>query len=254
MPDVPQLSALELLRRWDDQQTVYIRHRAHRFDTIARTVARFGGERPRILDLAAGPGSLSRLMRDRLPACQVVAVDKDPVLLSIADEVFADDPAVEVVDADLDSPAWLERVSGSFDAVVSSTALHWLVPHVLVRTYGELAGLIRPGGVFLNGDHLLYDATANAGLRQLAAADDERTQAELRATGADSWDAWWELANGQSRYAEAALARERVWRDRSGPVPKVSLGFHLETLRSTGFGEVGTVWQYFDDYVVAGIR
>ena len=35
--------------------------------------------------------------------------------------------------------------------------------------------------------------------------------------------------------------------------PKVTLGFHLESLRGAGFVETGTVWQYLDDHVVYGV-
>ncbi|MCW3158614.1 class I SAM-dependent methyltransferase [Micropruina sonneratiae] len=243
----------ELLHRWDRQQSAYIRHREQRFDTMLRVVERLTGPRPRVLDLACGPGSLTALTRSRLPGSSVVALDKDPVLVAIAADVFAADAAVRVVAGDLDEPAWVEGL-GTFDAVVSSTALHWLAPEVLARVYFELAGLIRPGGVFLNGDHLSYDATAQPTLRRLAAEDDEANQADTFGAGADSWDDWWALATGRHEYAEAAAERERCWAGKGGPTAKVTLGYHLETLRSAGFAETGTVWQYLDDFVVAGVR
>jgi uncharacterized protein (DUF1684 family) len=46
---------------------------------------------------------------------------------------------------DLDRPA---------DAVVSTTALHWLSEAGLRTAYTEPASALRPGGLFLNGDHL----------------------------------------------------------------------------------------------------
>ncbi|PFG16215.1 methyltransferase family protein [Propionicimonas paludicola] len=243
----------ELLERWDRQQSAYIRHRNQRFDAIANVVEELVGPNPRVLDLACGPGSLTARIRLRLPGSTVVSVDKDPLLIAIGTDVFASDPQAQFQLADLDDPAWLDHL-GTFDAVVSSTALHWLAPGVLARVYFELAGLIRPGGVFLNGDHLQYDAATLPLLSQLAERDDQQQQEQAFATGADSWDAWWALAAGRPGYVEAAAQRELCWQGHDAPPPKVTLGYHLEALRSAGFGEVGTVWQYLDDYVVAAIR
>ncbi|WP_366521110.1 class I SAM-dependent methyltransferase [Lapillicoccus sp.] len=48
------------------------------------------------------------------------------------------------------------RPASQFDAVLSSTALHWLPAEALSGLYRDLAQLLRPGGVFLNADHLPY--------------------------------------------------------------------------------------------------
>ncbi|GAA2180111.1 class I SAM-dependent methyltransferase [Brooklawnia cerclae] len=243
----------DLLARWDAQQAAYIRHRDLRFDTMARVVGLLGRSTPRVLDLACGPGSLTRFIRDRFPGSSVVAVDKDPLLLAVARDVFADDPQVMIANADLDEAAWAASAPGPFDAVVSSTALHWLEPDVLVRLYFELADLIAPGGVFLNGDHFAYDPAAQPTLLRIAADDDAVTQQAAFDAGADTWDHWWEVAAARPGYSFAATAREHLW-EGNHTAPKVTLGFHLETLRSAGFSEVGTVWQYLDDYVVAAVR
>ncbi|MET0416762.1 MAG: hypothetical protein ABW022_12165 [Actinoplanes sp.] len=47
--------------------------------------------------------------------------------------------------------------------------------------------------------------------------------------------------------------RERRFADRP-PQPLSSLEFHLAALRTAGFTETGTVWQYLDDYVVLARR
>ncbi|MFC6357195.1 class I SAM-dependent methyltransferase [Luethyella okanaganae] len=244
----------ELLQRWDAQQAAYIRHRALRFDTMLRVLERIGNGRPRVLDLASGPGSLAAAVIERFPGAEVVCADKDPVLLAIARDVLGSTGRVTVVDADLNDPSWVGTVGGPFDAVVSSTALHWLQPEVLTRVYFELAGLIRTGGVFLNGDHLCYDETSQPVLRQVAADDDDATQAEALGGGSDSWDEWWQSAEAQPAYALAVSERAERWRGKLEAPPKVTLEFHRAVLRSADFAEVGTVWQYLDDYVVYAVR
>lgn len=253
-------TARELERRWAAQQTGYIRHRAERFATIARVVSRVCVDvhRPRVLDLAGGTGSLAAAVLTEIPSARIVVVDKDPVLTAIAADLVPDRPGATVACLDLDDPGWVtdERVAGEpFDAVVSSTALHWLQPGVLARVYWELADLVRPGGIVLNGDHLLYDEVTEPTLRGVAAWDDQRVQAATFGSGVDAWDTWWDAAEAVPHYADAVARRRLTWGDQPHtPTPKVSLGFHLEALRSAGFRETGTVWRYLDDIVLYAVR
>lgn len=254
--------ARDLLRRWDAQQTGYIRHRAERFATISRVVAGVvGGEggSPRVLDLAGGPGSLAHAVRAQLPDARVVVADKDPALLQIAAETFAGDPHADIVSVDLADPAWVEHpaiAAAPFDAVISSTALHWLQPETLVSVYRSLAHLVRPGGIVLNGDHLSYDEAQEPTLRALAERDDVAVQAASFDAGtADTWDAWWDAVAAVPRYRAALEERDRVWGEELHVAPpKVTLDFHLATLRSAGFRETGTVWRYLDDIVLYAVR
>ncbi|WP_196258166.1 class I SAM-dependent methyltransferase [Pelagibacterium limicola] len=253
MNDLPLPTAHDLLARWDAQQTAYIKHRDQRFAIMAETIARHCGDSPRILDLACGPSSTSAALLKLLPGAQIVAVDKDPVLLAIATESFAGRDNVEVHDEDLDQTAWLEAIGGQFDAVVSSTALHWLAPDALARLYFTLSSKVREGGIFLNADHLKYDDVTQPVLHRISAEDDKNNQKIAFDSGVDTWDAWWDAVKANPAYQDAVARRDIVWEGK-GPQPHVSLGYHLTTLRSAGFRETGTIWQYFDDYVLYAVR
>lgn len=241
----------ELLGRWDRQQSAYIHHRDARFEALLSTLELTVGPRARVLDLACGPGSLTAAAARRLPEATITAVDKDPVLLAIARDTVGLDPRVTVLDADLTEEGWADDLDlGSVDAVVSSTALHWLHPADLTRLYLVLAEGLPEGAVFMDADHLGYDPISNPTLADVARRDDELTQSRTLADGADSWDVWWEAAESRPEYADAVVERQRRWAGKQAPPPKVTLGFHLEALRSAGFTETGTVWQHLDDYVV----
>lgn len=246
--------AQALLESWDRQQTAFIRYRDQRFASIVSMVRRVCGAAPRVLDLACGPGSMSRAVRDALPEARIVACDKDPLLLAIARDVFAGDEKMEILEIDLDDAGQVLALPGVFDAAMSSTALHWLHPPALAALYYALADKIRQGGVFMNGDHLYYDEIAQPSFRRIASEDDADQQETHFAAGVDTWEDWWAKATACARYAEAAAARETVWEGKNNPTPKVTLGYHLETLRSAGFAETGTIWQYLDDVVVCAIR
>lgn len=54
--------------------------------------------------------------------------------------------------ADLATPAWHGPLNGPFHAAVSGFALHHLPDERKRQLCGEVFGLLRPGGLFLNND------------------------------------------------------------------------------------------------------
>lgn len=105
----------------------------------------------RILDLGTGDGRLLALVRREHPDTEAMAVDFSPAMLEAARKRFAEDPAVSVVAHNLDEPL---PALGTFDAVISSFAIHHVV-HQRKRTlYAEIYGLLNTGGVFCNLEHV----------------------------------------------------------------------------------------------------
>jgi tRNA (cmo5U34)-methyltransferase len=106
----------------------------------------------RVLDLGTGDGYLLALIRDVHPGASGVAVDFSTEMLGRARARFADEPAVSVVEHNLNEP--LPEAWGRFDVVVSSFAIHH-VDHVRKRAlYGEVHDRLEPGGVFCNLEHV----------------------------------------------------------------------------------------------------
>ena len=252
MSELTGEQARELLSDWDEQQAAYVAYREDRFTVMLDLLRLQLGESFTVLDLACGPGAISERVLTAFPGATTVAVDYDPVLLRIARGVLArHGDRARVLDADLIATGWAEQV-GPVDAVLSSTALHWLSPAQLLDVYGTAAGLLRPGGLLLNADHLRFDDRSPT-LRELSARHDERTQEAGFAAGAKNYGEWYAEAARHPELAALDPVREKRFADKP-PQPDAPLEFHLAALRAAGFAEVGTAWQYLDDYVVFARR
>lgn len=105
----------------------------------------------RILDLGTGNGRLLARLRDEHPAMSGVGVDFSEVMLAAARKRFDGDERIELVEHDLSEPL---PDLGRFDAIVSSFAIHHLEHERKRSLYSEAFGLLRPGGVFANFEHV----------------------------------------------------------------------------------------------------
>jgi tRNA (cmo5U34)-methyltransferase len=127
-------------------------HRGEGEAELIRQLALQQRNRPigRVLDLGCGDGRLLRLVQEAFPSVTGVAVDFNAVMLERARRCFADD-AIDVVRHDLDTP--LPEL-GSFDAVVSSFAIHHLSHRRKRALFSEIADVLRADGTFANLEHV----------------------------------------------------------------------------------------------------
>jgi SAM-dependent methyltransferase len=250
--------AQDWIRRWDVQQANYLSDREERFTALIDAVEDGTGRAdPLVLDLGCGPGSLAVRLLDRLPKATVVAIDADPVLLALARAAWPDRPGLIIAERDLRSPGWaaalgLDRPA---DAAVSTTALHWLTAAGLTALYAELATVLRPGGLFLDGDHLREDPAQAPVLAQLGRAlTHRREQRHPAPDPAATWESWWQAAEADPALAGLVRQRDQLQLD-SGHhgSPAGLLGTHAGALRAAGFAEVGTLWQHGDNRLLCGV-
>ena len=106
----------------------------------------------RVLDLGSGDGRLLQLVLDARSGAEGIALDFSPHMLDRLRHRFANLASVRIVEHDLQQS--LPRL-GTFDAVVSSFAIHHL-PHARKRAlYEEVWHILEPRGVFANLEHVL---------------------------------------------------------------------------------------------------
>jgi len=155
----------------------------------------------RVLDLGTGDGRLLALLQADRPEMLGVGLDFSEVMLAAAGERFAGDDRVELVPHDLGDPL---PGLGRFDAVVSSMAIHHLEDERKRTLLAEVFGLLEPGGVFANFEHvasptrrlhLAFFAAINEPIENEDPSDrclDVETQLSwLRELGFDDVDCYW---------------------------------------------------------------
>jgi tRNA (cmo5U34)-methyltransferase len=105
----------------------------------------------RFLDLGSGGGRLLGLVKAARSNAEAVAVDFSAAMLDVLRDAHRGDTKTSIVEHDLSSPL---PGLGKFDAVVSSFAIHHVTHERKRSLYREIFGVLNPGGVFLNLEHV----------------------------------------------------------------------------------------------------
>lgn len=115
-----------------------------------------------VLDLACGPGSLTDRLLRGIPGAHIIAVDLDPLLVAVGKAALGDAGGrLTWREANLSDRSWHDGLaSRPVDAIVSTTALHWLEVDALLALYRDCGALIRESGVLLNGDQMEHPPSA----------------------------------------------------------------------------------------------
>ena len=261
VPELDRDTAQDWVERWDRQQEESLPDREDRFTALIDAVEA-GTERsdPLVLDLGCGPGSLAVRLLARLPQATVIAIDADPVSLALGRAAYSGAPGLRFADLDLRVPGWSARLglppgSRAPDVAVSTTALHWLPGPDLRALYAELASVLRPGGLLLDGDHFTLDAKESPTLARLDLALRQREDRRRFPAGhPESWHAWWEAVAADPALAGnlAERSHRRVDAGHHG-TESTQLATHVEALKAAGFAEIGTLWQRGDNRLLCAV-
>ncbi len=234
--------------RWEAMQNCYVPQRLYRFDLMLQLSGLAHESKAWVLDLGCGPGSLAFRALQHYPQAQVVAVDSDPLLLAIGRQVAQEySGRIAFLKIDIRQKDWPAAYGEAFDLVLSATVLHWLNAEHLAQTYRHIYQVLKPGGCFMNSDHIASDHPATqARYRQML---QERQQTAFRATGADTWDGFWQrLATELNRPDLSTLRDEAyLWEGSDDGLPK---GFHIAALRECGFTQIEFHWQDLGEAVL----
>jgi SAM-dependent methyltransferase len=167
----------------------------------------------RVLDLGSGDGRLLNLVLSARPNATGVAVDFSPHMLQQLRVRFGPDPRVEIAAHNFEAAL---PDMGTFDAVISSFAIHHVEHPRKKALYAEVFSLLSPGGVFCNLEHV---ASASA--------------------------------YGHARFLEAMA----ITADDEDPSNKLlDVETQLTWLREIGFADVDCYWKWRELALLAGRR
>ncbi len=214
----------------------------------------------RVLDIGAGDGALSLDILGVYPGAQLVCHDFSETMLARARQRLAPFSAqVSFAESDFRYPAWTGAIMGTFDAVVSSVAIHNVTEHARnadhsrVRAiYDEVFGLVKPGGCFLNYDHVFPPGPVTD---RIYSKQRIVTYQELLRTETGIEKSFEEV--------EEELKKQRRNRIGMGPPPDPpadrspgarTVLDQLEWLKQAGFDEVDCLWKEVNIAIIGAFR
>jgi len=239
------------VERFDRMQARYLIARRARFDTIVRVVGAVRPAPERVLDLGCGTGSLSEAILEEFPGCMLVGVDVDQSLLALAaNRLGRFGKRVSLICADLRTESWMPSAGGGFDAAISATALHWLSSENLALLYRRLAKVLKPGGLFINADHVASDCPAV----QEAWQQDKARRLTVEDHGnADTWPEFWQAYAAALGVEEKSIGSWTIknWEAVEDGMP---MAWHFDRLRESGFTDVDCFWRCYGDAIYGGVK
>ena len=126
------------------------------FGSIAKILADDSRAAINILDLGAGYGALAQFLLNYFPNAKAVCQDGSTEMAKLGRKRMQPFKGrFQYVVCDFSKPGWSRKIKGSFDAVVSSIAIHNVrAPEIIRSIYAETFSLVKTGGCFLNFDRM----------------------------------------------------------------------------------------------------
>lgn len=216
-------------------------------DTMRRLIRWSQEEVALVLDLGCGDGILGQVVLDQYPAARGLFADFSKPMLAAAKKRLAEyGERVTLVQVDYGQQTWRENLTGfletcqvsGFNVIVSGFSIHHQ-PDGRKRTlYAELYDLLKPGGIFVNVEHVASRSKWGELLFEEAFVD--AMVAYHRQNG-----------NGQPR---EQIAHELYNRPDKAANKLTAVETQCDWLREIGFIHVDCYLKYFELAVFAGVK
>jgi tRNA (cmo5U34)-methyltransferase len=178
-----------------------------------------------ILDLGAGTGLFTAMIRSRFPDAYLHLIDISEPMLEQARARFLRDQEICLQVGDYTTAPW----GSSYDAIVSALSIHHLEDDRKQALFTRIFSALKPGGVFINADHIAGPTP------QLEELYQQRWLADVHANGAT-----------EQQVADSLFRQQE---DRRAPVED-----QLAWMRAAGFAQVDCHYKDGSFAVLTGAR
>lgn len=215
----------EAAESYDATRKKYIPCIADFYGVLVEQIPFSSNDQFSVLDLGAGTGLLTSMIRGAFPRASFTLADVSPEMLEKAKVRFRDVEKIEYEVINFESGA----IHGSFDVVVSALALHHSPLDRLQEVFDKIYKCLKPGGVFANADQILG-----------------RTP-EIERQYENAWLRHAKLAGCTEEEIEIAI--ERMKADRTS-----TLADQLNALEKSGFESLNCWYQFYRYATYSGIK
>lgn len=147
----------EYVSDWAAKQDPKEIEREEQFNLLAQAIP-YDQQLPiKILDVGAGYGALTQFLLHHFPNATAVCQDGSKEMIDLGHERMDNlKGRFDYVLCDFSKAGWSRALTGPFEAVVSSIAIHNVnSPNIVRGIYEEIFPLVKSGGCFLNYELLL---------------------------------------------------------------------------------------------------
>ncbi|OHD08424.1 MAG: methyltransferase [Spirochaetes bacterium GWD1_27_9] len=121
------------------------------FYNIIKEICHSTKENPKILDIGAGTGLLSKIILEKYPNAILTLIDISEKMLNIAKERFVNNQNINYIVCDYTKYEFKEK----YDIVISSLSIHHLENKEKRKLYKKIYEILNNDGIFVNGDQFL---------------------------------------------------------------------------------------------------
>lgn len=214
---------------------------AEQLDIMMRVIRAACPQINSFLDIGCGDGILGHTILAHYPDAQGVLLDfSEPMIEAARHKLAVSQRQLQFLNVDYGKHDWTKTVTdrAPFDVVVSGFSIHHQPDTRKKELYSEIFNLLKPGGVFINIEHIAPDSTWNEELFSQLFVDSM-------------------IAHSQRNGSELSPAEiERRFREREDQHANIlaPLDVQLEWLREIGYQQVSCYLKIFELAVFGGLR